>query len=266
MPELPEVETIKREIENSLIGKKIAGVIVNNPKVIREPAPSEFAKGLAGKAITGILRRGKLLVLELSGGQFLAVHLKMTGQFVYPGNGTTSRVSFRFSDGTLLDFNDTRLFAELKLVKDWRQLPFVRQLGPDPFEITAAQFKAMLSGKGKKIKELLMDQHFISGIGNLYAAEILFSSRIHPERRAASLSEEEKARLFRAMKEVLSDAIAHKGSSVDNYVQLTGKPGGYVPHLRVYGREGKPCAGCKGTVSRTTMGGRGTYFCPACQK
>lgn len=265
MPELPEVETIKREIAETLIGKKISGVIINNPRVIRQ-SPQEFKRGVEGRAIAGVLRKGKLLILELSGGVSLAVHLKMTGQFVYPGEGVASRVSFRFSDGTLLDFNDTRLFAELKLVEDWRQLAFVKGLGPDPFELTQEDFSSLLAGRRTKIKVLLMDQGCIAGIGNLYAAEMLFAARIHPERQAGSLSENEKIRLYKSMKDILAEAVKHQGSSVDNYVRLTGKPGGYVPHLKVYGRQGKPCQGCKGTVKRTTMGGRGTYFCPSCQK
>jgi formamidopyrimidine-DNA glycosylase len=266
MPELPEVETIKRDIEQTLIGKKISAVIINHPRVIRQPAPAAFKKKLRDKQIAGVLRKGKLLIVELSGGTFLAAHLKMTGQFVYPGNGTTSRVSFRFTDGTLLDFNDNRLFGELKLVDNWRELTFVKNLGPEPFEISEKQFSAMIAGKKTKIKPLLMDQGFIAGIGNLYAAEILFVSRINPGRSASGLSPAEISRMYRAMKEVLTEAIRLKGSSVDNYVQLSGEPGGYVAQLKVYGREGKPCPECVGNVQRTTMGGRGTYFCPRCQK
>lgn len=266
MPELPEVETIRREMEKTLVGKTISAVDIHNPRVIREPSPREFAKGLEGRAITGVLRKGKLLIIELSGGRFLCAHLKMTGQFVYPGAGKTSRVSFRFSDGSLLDFNDNRLFAELRLRPDWDTLKFVKELGPDPFEITPEQFSAMLSGKKTKIKALLLDQTFIAGIGNLYAAEMLFAGGIGPGRPAASLSGEEKGRLFRAMRDILSAAVRLKGSSVDNYVQLSGQQGNYVPQLKVYGREGKPCAGCKGTVQRTVMGGRGTYYCPVCQR
>lgn len=265
MPELPEVETIKRQIQENLAGKKIAGVVINNPKVIREPSPAEFSKGLTGRTINGVLRKGKLLVLELSGGKALAVHLKMTGQFVYPGTGKASRVTFRFTDGKLLDFNDNRLFAELKLVDDWRRLPFVRALGPDPFEIALAEFAALLAGKKTRIKVLLLDQSFIAGIGNIYATEMLFASRISPDRPASSLTASEKERLYRAMRDVLSEAIRYKGSSVDNYVQLSGRPGGYVPRLKVYGRGGQPCFGCPGKVKRTTLGGRGTYFCPSCQ-
>lgn len=265
MPELPEVETIRREIVEALSGKKISEVLINNPRVIRQQ-PQEFKRGVEGRTITGALRKGKLLIIELSGGVSLAVHLKMTGQFVYPGKGTASRVSFRFSDGTLLDFNDTRLFAELRLVEDWKQLAFVRGLGPDPFEMTQEAFNALLTGRRTKIKVLLMDQGCIAGIGNLYAVEMLFAARIHPERQAGSLSADEKKRLYQAMRDILSSAIKFQGSSVDDYVRLTGDQGRFVPHLKVYGREGKPCAGCKGKVKRTTMGGRGTYFCPSCQK
>lgn len=266
MPELPEVETIKREIEKKIVGKKITGVIINNPRVIREPSPREFAEGLQGKAVSGAARKGKLLILELSGGKSLTVHLKMTGQFVYPGNGRSSRVSFRFSDGSILDFNDNRLFAELRLLDDWRSLKFVKELGPDPFELSFNQFQALFKNKKTKIKVLLLDQGFIAGIGNLYAAEILFAGRIAPGRPASSLSEEDLRRLYTAIREILTEAIKHHGSSVDNYVRLSGEQGGFVPYLKVYGREGKPCVGCKGTVKRIAMAGRGTYFCPGCQK
>jgi formamidopyrimidine-DNA glycosylase len=266
MPELPEVETIKRELESSVPGKKISRVLVHDPRVIREPAPGKFTRGLEGKTINGVLRRAKVLILELSGGNALVMHLKMTGQLIYPGKGEGSKVSFEFSDGSMLDFNDTRVFAELRLLDDWKKLKFIRELGPEPFEVTAEQFGGMLARRATKIKVLLMDQTVISGIGNLYAAEILFAARIDPRRPANSLSGAEKEKLFKAMREVLAAAIQHKGSSVDRYVQLSGKPGGYVPYHKVYGREGKPCQGCGGTVRRIALGGRGTYFCPSCQK
>ncbi|MDP1854376.1 MAG: DNA-formamidopyrimidine glycosylase [Candidatus Omnitrophota bacterium] len=266
MPELPEVEIIKRELEKVALGKKITGVTVHNPKVIREPSPDKFKKELSGLTIKNILRRAKLLILELSNGKSLAIHLKMTGQLVYPGSGQSTRVSFHLSDGKNLDFNDQRLFAELRLIDDWRALKFVQGLGPEPFDITARQFKEMLSAKKTKIKPLIMDQTFISGIGNIYAAEALFRAKIHPERAANSLSDKEKALLFKEIKDTLKEAIKHKGSSVDQYVQVSGQPGGYVKFHKVYGREGKPCLVCKALVKRIALGGRGTYFCPKCQK
>lgn len=266
MPELPEVETIKRELEKVVLGKKIIDVIVNNPKVIKEPARENFAKGLKNATIKNVLRKGKLLILELSSGKSLTAHLKLTGQLVYPGNAKKSRISFKLSDGKMLDFNDSRLLGELKLVDDWRSLKFVNELGPEPFDLTADKFKQMVSAKKTRIKPLLMNQTFISGVGNLYAAEVLFKAGIHPQKRANSLSDKEKALLFREIKDTLQEAIQHRGSSVDQYVQLSGKPGDYVKHHKVYDRAGKPCLVCKTPIKRIALGGRGTYFCPKCQK
>lgn len=266
MPELPEVETIKRELERTILGKKITGIIINNPKVIKEPKKETFVKELKNATIKNILRKGKLLILELSSGKSLVIHLKLTGQLVYPGNAKISRISFRLSDGKLLDFNDSRLLGELKILDDWKSLKFIQELGPEPFDLSLEQFKQRLTGRKTKIKPLLMDQTFISGVGNLYAAEVLFRAKIHPERKAISLSDKEKELLFGELKDTLSEAIQHKGSSVDQYVQLSGKPGEYVKYHKVYDRQGKPCFVCKAPIKRTTLGGRGTYFCPKCQK
>lgn len=266
MPELPEVETVKRELEKAVLGKKIVEVIVNNPYVIKQPKKEEFIKALKNSTIKNILRKGKLLILELSSGESLAVHLKMTGQLIYPGSASVSRVSFKLSYGKDLVFIDRRLLGELRLIEDWRSLKFVRELGPEPFDLTAEQFRQMLALKKTKIKPLLMDQTFIAGIGNLYAAEALFRAKIHPGRPAASLSAKEKELLLKEIKDTLSEAIKFKGSSVDQYVQLTGKPGDYAKYHKVYDREGKPCFVCKSPIQRTMLGGRGTYFCPHCQK
>lgn len=266
MPELPEVETIKRELEKAILGKKFKKVCVHHPAVVREPAVEKFKKGLEGLTIKNILRKAKVLILELSNGKSLVIHLKMTGQLVYPGDGKTARVSFHLSDGKNLDFNDRRLFADLRLLDDWHTLKFIQGLGPEPFDLTLEEFKEMLAHKKTKIKPLLMDQTFISGIGNLYAAEALFRARIHPERPAVSLSDREKELLFKEIKDTLSEAIKYKGSSIDQYVQLSGEPGDYVKHHKVYDREGKPCFVCKTPIRRTALGGRGTYFCPKCQK
>jgi len=266
MPELPEVETIKRELEQALAGKKIIGVIVNNPKVILEPKKEDFIKGLKGASVKNILRKAKLLIIEFSNGKSLAIHLRMTGQLVYPGNGKVSRVSFRISDGKLLDFNDRRLFAELRLVDDWHSLKFIKGLGPEPFEIDAKKFKEMLDKKKTRIKPLLMDQAFISGIGNLYAAEALFRAKVNPMRPASSLSDAERGLLYQEIIRTLKEAIKYKGSSVDQYVQLSGRQGDYARHHKVYGREGKACLVCKAPIKRISLGGRGTYFCPKCQR
>lgn len=269
MPELPEVETIKRDLEKIIPGKKIVEVCVYKPGVIREPSAAVFKRFLEGATIKNILRRGKLLIFELSNGKALTIHLKMTGQLVYPGKGKKARfcaVAFKLSGGKVLDFNDQRLFGELRLVSDWKKLKFVQGLGPEPFDLTSVDFKAMLSKKKTKVKLLLMDQGFLSGIGNLYAAEILFRAKINPERSSRGLTGREKETLYKEIKQVLSSAIKHGGSSVDDYVRLSGKPGDYARLHQVYGREGKPCFVCKNPVKRITQGGRGTYFCPKCQK
>lgn len=269
MPELPEVETIKKELEKAVLGKKITDVLVNNPRVIKEPKKEEFARGLKGATIKNILRKGKLLIFELSSGKSLAVHLKMTGQLIYPGDperSGQSRVSFKLSDGKWLDFNDKRLMGELRLLTDWRALKFVKELGPEPFDLEEKQFQKMLAGKKAKIKPLIMEQTFISGVGNLYAAEAIFKAKISPLRPASSLSDKEKNALLAAIKSILKNAIKHQGSSVDQYVRLSGKPGGYVKYLKVYGRAGKPCYVCGTPIKRIALAGRGTYFCPKCQK
>lgn len=266
MPELPEVETIKRDLDKIIVGKKITEVCVYNPMVIREPSPAAFKSGLTGVKIKNILRRAKILILELSSGKSLTVHLKMTGQLVYPGTGKVSRVSFHLSDGKILDFNDQRLFGELRLLDDWHSLKFIQNLGPEPQELTLKSFKEMLSKKKTNIKSLLMDQQFISGIGNLYAAEILFRSKIHPQESAAKLTDQEKDLLFKSINDILNKAIIHGGSSVDDYVRLSGGKGDYVKFHKVYGRENKPCLDCGTKIKRISQGGRGTYFCPKCQK
>jgi len=266
MPELPEVETIKRELEKAILGKKISKVTILNPKVIKEPSPKEFQKEIAGTTIKNILRKAKLLIIELSNGKFLAIHLKMTGQLIYPGKNTKlTRVIFEFSSGKTLDFNDGRLFAELRLVSDWQKLKFIQSLGPEPFKLSSEKFAAMLSRKKTKVKPLLLDQTFVSGVGNIYANEALFRAKIHPARPANSLSPKEKELLFMELKETLKEAIRCKGSSVDDYVQVSGENGDYAKYHKVYDKENKPCLRCKTPIQRISLGGRGTYFCPHCQ-
>jgi len=279
MPELPEVETIKSDLCKTVCGKKIVRVLIHNSKVIRQPAPAAFKNSLEGLSIKRILRRGKLLILELSNGKFLTVHFKMTGQLVLRQSGpvgkkisvtpkpgkTICRVTFYLSSGMILDFNDQRLFGELRLVNDWKKLEFVQRLGPEPFDLTSANFKDMLLKRKTEIKPLLMEQPFISGIGNIYAAEILFRAKINPQRSAQSLENEEKLVLYKEIQKVLKSAIKHGGSSVDDYVRVSGKNGDYARFHQVYGRQGKPCFVCASLIKRIAQGGRGTYFCPKCQ-
>ena len=278
MPELPEVETIKSDLCQTVCGKKIIRVLIHNPKVIRQPSAAVFKKSLEGLSIKRIFRRGKLLILELSNGQFLTVHFKMTGQLVlrqssvtekhfstYSPEKTICRVTFYLNAGMILDFNDQRLFGELRLVDDWQKLKFIQSLGPEPFDLTFAGFKDMLFKRKTEIKPLLLDQKFIAGIGNIYAAEILFRAKINPRRRAQSLINQEQLALYREIQKVLKSAIKHGGSSVDDYVRVSGKNGDYARFHQVYGRQGKPCFVCGSLIKRIAQGGRGTYFCEKCQ-
>jgi formamidopyrimidine-DNA glycosylase len=266
MPELPEVETIKNDLRKVILGKKIIQVNIFNLKVIKEPTPAVFKKSLEGLKIKEILRRGKLLIFELSGGKFLTVHLKMTGQLVIPGGRKESRISLVLSSGLILDFNDQRLFGEMRVVQDWKKLEFIKRLGPEPFNLTSADFQDMLLKRKTAIKPLLLDQSFIAGIGNIYAAEILFRAKINPHRPANSLTENQQHLLYKQMQQVLKSAIKHGGSSVDDYVRVSGKNGDYGHLHRVYGRQGKACFICAGPIQRIAQGGRGTYFCPRCQQ
>lgn len=273
MPELPEVETIKSDLCKTVCGEKIVRVQIHNSKVIRQPSPATFKRYLEGVSINNIFRRGKLLILELSNGKFLTVHFKMTGQLVLrrdlpnilASGKTICRVTFYLNSGMILDFNDQRLFGELRLIDDWKKLSFIKSLGPEPFNLTSVDFKDMLFKRRVGIKPLLLDQKFISGIGNIYAAEILYRAKIHPQRLASNLTHQEQLVLYKEMQKVLKSAIKHGGSSVDDYVRVSGRNGDYGRFHRVYGRSGKPCFNCGTPIKRIAQGGRGTYFCERCQ-
>ncbi|MBL7084797.1 MAG: bifunctional DNA-formamidopyrimidine glycosylase/DNA-(apurinic or apyrimidinic site) lyase [Candidatus Omnitrophica bacterium] len=269
MPELPEVETIRLDLIRDVKGKRIKDVEILNSKVIKEPKPSEFKRRLKGTTFKDFLRRAKVLAIKLSSGDYLVVHLRMTGQLIYAGKRQEkARVILCLSDGKYLNFNDQRLFAELRLVSDWLKLKFVQELGPEPLEkeFTAQKFKQMLAGKKTKIKPLLLDQTFIAGIGNLYAPEALFLAGILPTRTANKLNDKEIKKLHAAIQGVLRDGIQYRGSSVDNYVNGRGKKGEYHLRLKVYDRKDEPCVKCKTKIKKISLGGRGTCFCPKCQK
>lgn len=268
MPELPEVETVRRELARLLKGRRIAKVEVRRPQVV-QGEPGEFAAALEGRSVRALLRRGKLLLVELSGGKTLAVHLKMTGQLVYgerSERSEKSRVVIRFTDGTELAYNDQRLFGRLEAVDDWEAMPFVSSLGPEPFHLTPRKFREMLRGRRTRIKPLLLDQHFVAGIGNIYACEALFRARVDPAKPAEKLSDAQGEKLFREIVSVLREAISCKGSSLDQYVRARGNKGTYGKYHRVYGKTGTQCRCCRTRIVRKAIGGRGTYYCPSCQR
>lgn len=266
MPELPEVENIKRGLERKILNKTIVDIKINKKKLIKEPSLENFKKGLIGEAAKKIYRRAKLLIIQLKKDKFLIVHLRISGWFLYGNQEEKARVIFKFSDGTFLNYMDQRLLGELRLRKDYQNLAFLKNLGPEPFEINLEEFKKVLKNKKTKIKPLLLDQSVVSGIGNIYAQEILFLAGIDPQRPAGGLGKDEIKLLYEKMISVLREAIKYKGSSVDSYRDLEGNKGGMEERLKVYSREGKPCFVCKKTIKRIVLGGRGTCFCPYCQR
>jgi formamidopyrimidine-DNA glycosylase len=266
MPELPEVETIKRELEKKVINTRILAVRINNRKVIREPSLVEFRKRLTGASVKEIIRRAKVLIFRLDNGSFLIVHLRIAGWLLCGAEDKKARVVFRLSNGKCLNYMDQRLLGELRLRKDFRDLKFIKSLGPEPFEINLSQFGKIIKSRKTKIKALLMDQSLISGIGNIYAQEALFLSRIDPRRASSSLTNAEIKLLHKNIIGVLKEAIAHKGSSVDSYRDLEGNKGGMEERLKVYGRQGEPCFVCKKPLDKLSLAGRGTCFCSRCQR
>ncbi len=287
MPELPEVETIKRQLARVLPGKKIRTVQVRVAKLIRGRV-EEFIASCQGSRLTSLKRRAKILVFDLDNGCAILVHLKMTGQLVYQDkrtvksgghpikNGTKdlphkhTHVIFAFGDGSRLFFNDIRKFGYLQIIQSAEKEGYFEKLdlGVEPlsssFKLT--RFMDMLRDKPKaRIKPLLMEQSFIAGVGNIYATEACYYASVRPQRRVRSLNKKEKIALYHALKKLLTMAIKKQGSSSNNYVDAYGKPGNYVPLLKVYGRSGERCDTCRTTIKSLRLAGRGTAYCPHCQ-
>ncbi|GAB4256539.1 DNA-formamidopyrimidine glycosylase [Thermincola ferriacetica] len=274
MPELPEVETVKRSLEEKLLGKSIQHVDIFMDKVIKEPSVEEFQQILAGREILNLGRRGKYLLLYLSGGYVIVFHLRMTGQLIYSertaGRAKHTHLVFRLSDDNELRFTDQRQFGRVYLLPDDRldRITGLRTMGVEPLteEFTKEFLKKELKRKRTKIKVLLLDQTFIAGIGNIYADEALFRAKINPGRLASTLNQREISRLHRAIVEVLTEGIENRGTSIKDYVDGEGKSGNYQDLLKVYGKEEKPCPVCGSVILRKKIGGRSSYYCGRCQK
>lgn len=274
MPELPEVETVKRTLQQKLAGLKFTDVQILLPKIVRIPDPDEFRKIIAGKKITRIGRRGKYLQVFLSGAYTLVVHLRMTGRLVYRENGEPlpkyTHAVFSMDNGARLIFADMRQFGQMWLVPaaSLDYLAGYKNLGIEPLDdlFTRDYLKKQLRRRHARIKPLLLDQTFIAGLGNIYADEVLHRARINPERLATTLTPREIARLYNAIRDVLQEGIENRGTSVRNFVDGNGKAGNHQEHLRVYGQEDKPCPCCGETIVRKKIGGRSSYYCPSCQK
>lgn len=271
MPELPEVETIKRQLNSRLKGKKISRVDVFLPKFVKYPL-EKFKEIVEGSKIKKVSRRAKLIIIELDSGYFLIIHLKLTGQLIYNGEKSKhTHLIYYFSDDGCLIHNDLRQFGFVKVIpkKEIDDFLAKEKLGPEPLEksFTLKLFSELLKRrKGGKIKQVLMDQKFVSGIGNLYSDEILFFAGVLPTRKVSSLNKEEIKKIYQGIKKILPLAIKRRGSSPDSYLDAEGKKGSYLSLVKVYQREGKPCLKCGAKIQRLKMAGRSAHYCPECQK
>lgn len=272
MPELPEVETVARSLMPRIIGREIAGVRLLDRKLLRRTRGCRLAD-LEGRRIESIRRRGKMIIIECGGGIGLVFHLKMTGQMlvVRPDEPVDKHVRLivRFRDGrNELRFRDIRRFGFILCLAGGEagSSPEIAALGPEPFDVTSEAFAGLLAVRSGKIKSLLLNQTIIAGIGNIYADEILFDARVHPETPASSLRRADLDRLRASMLRVLGKAVEAGGSTLRDYVDADGRAGEFQFDHKVYDREGEPCAGCSGRVKRIVVAGRGTYFCPRCQR
>lgn len=283
MPELPEVETIRKQLQSRIAGKTIKHVEVLYPKVVhgtlsvpknhakRGGSTADFVRALKGRKVCKVGRQGKLILIRLNGNETLVVHLKMTGRLLLNGEFTKStEVIFTFTDSTVLNYDDLRRFGYMKIVPTREEARVVQkeQLGIDFFDRahTAEKFCELIASRGgSQIKPLLLDQSLIAGVGNIYAQEACFMAKIDPLRKAGNLNERELRALYQALRSIMLRAIKGGGTSADDYRDALGKMGKFAPHLKVYGREGKPCPRCKTTLVKKFIGGRGTVFCSKCQ-
>lgn len=287
MPELPEVETVRTGLNKLLPGKIIQAVSYDWNKSFPN-AKADVDQFLIGASITGVIRRAKVLMIGLDSKHSLVIHLKMTGQLVYVGDqrfgaghpndslisslpDKSTRVTFKFSDGTRLFFNDQRKFGWVRLLPtvEIPNIDFMQKVGPEPLsdDFTWQVFKQrMLRRKNSNIKAVLLDQTVLAGIGNIYADEGLWGAKIHPTTLVRSLKDNQIKLLHRELQFVLNLAIEKGGSSNQNYVNAEGKKGSYMDFARVFRREKLPCPRCGTTIIKSKVAGRGTHTCPTCQK
>ncbi len=289
MPELPEVETVRKDLNRLLSGKQIATVRIRLNKIVKTPS-AKFQRLLAGQSIVSVRRRAKLLLIRLLNNYTLIIHLKMSGQLVFVtrlgrtqtgghpiAGGTESlpnkytHVIIGFIDGSYLYYNDLRQFGYWLLWPSEKIQCFFanKKLGLEPLvkSFVYEKFRSAIKRKRKSaIKPALLDQSVVAGLGNIYADEVLFMSKIRPTRRVNQLTEEETKRIFFSINKVLNKAIEKRGTTMRNYRDGRGRPGGMLKHLKVYGREGEACRRCGEKISRIRQAGRSSHYCPKCQR
>lgn len=289
MPELPEVETIVKDLNKTILGRKIGDVWSDFKKIVKKPKSfEEFKKKLKGKKILKVRRRGKNIIFELSRGFFLLIHQKLTGHLLLgkwgqkegrwqakiPGPLVEDPMNrflhliFWLDDGQMLALSDLRKFAKVELLDQVELKKELSSLGPEPLEknFIFEKFKDQLKNKKGKIKQVLMDQEVIAGIGNIYSDEILWWAKVHPLKDVSKLFEEDLEIIYRAMREILPKAIKVGGESFSDFRRISGEKGGFDSLRKVYRRAGEKCARCGTIIKRIKLGGRSAHFCPNCQK
>ncbi|MBN8631183.1 MAG: bifunctional DNA-formamidopyrimidine glycosylase/DNA-(apurinic or apyrimidinic site) lyase [Rhodobacterales bacterium] len=283
MPELPEVETVRRGLLPVLEGAVIARAEVNRPD-LRWPLPDRMAERLTGQAVTTLRRRSKYLLADLDSGETLLVHLGMSGRMLvsgaqignfqhdHPAPQKHDHVVLHMDNGARITFNDARRFGAMDLMPTAHsgEHMLLKGLGPEPFgnDFNEPYLVGRLTGRRTPIKAALLDQAVVAGLGNIYVAEALFRAHVSPLRLARDLAEPEVRGLVPIIREVLTEAIEAGGSSLRDFRQANGELGYFSKHFQVYGREGQPCEtpGCTGTITRTVQSGRSSFWCPACQR
>jgi formamidopyrimidine-DNA glycosylase len=273
MPELPEVETVRRALAPVLEGRRLERVRIDDPRLTRPFDPGDVARELRGERIEAVERRGKYLLFRFESARALLVHLRMTGSFRHAAGGKLEddpyrRAAARLDDGSALGFRDIRRFGTWLLLEPDEIEPYLAaRLGREPLEgsFRARDLAQRLAGRRAPIKTAILDQRTVAGVGNIYADEALWRARVHPLREAGSLDAGEVRALHRTIRRALELGVARQGSTLSNYAQPNGAPGRMQHEFKVYGRGGESCERCGTPIERIVVGGRGTWYCPSCQ-
>ena len=274
MPELPEVETIRLALEPHLVGRRFEEVEIRDPRLVRPFEPTAVAAELEGERVAALDRRGKYLVVRFESGRVLLIHLRMTGSLRHAAAGSLAddphrRAVVKLDDGSDVAYRDVRRFGTWHLLEPEEVDEYLAQrLGREPLDrtFTARRLAERLDRRRAPVKAALLDQRTVAGLGNIYVDEALWRAEVHPLRPAASLDADEIARLTKGIRDALRTAIARQGSSLRDYSTPDGRRGRMQERFRVYGREGEPCARCGTPIDKIRAGGRGTWYCPNCQR
>jgi len=272
MPELPEVETVRAQLEPVLTGRRFERVEIRDPRLVRPYEPAEVAAELEGERVAAVERRGKYLIVRFESDRVLLIHLRMTGSLRHSGDGLDEdphrRAVVKLDDGSDVAYRDVRRFGTWLVLEPGELAPYLAtRVGDEPLDalFTAARLGERLAKRRAPIKAALLDQRTLAGMGNIYVDEALWRARINPLRPAESLDRKELQRLHKAIRATLEAGIARQGSTLRDYALPDGSSGSMQDEFKVYGRGGEPCDRCGTPIAKTRLGGRGTWFCPTCQ-